>query len=219
VRQADVSVKSLQAIANADGFSSLNLDRRQALWAARGLARHRLHDMPLFAHARQRHERLAGIEPAIILPPAGLGENVAEDYRSLGLSLKAHPLDLLQKPLVAAGWQMCSHARTVPDGKRLRLAGLVTMRQRPGTASGTVFITLEDGQGTTNIIIWPKLTEIYRAALLHAQILGLVGRVQRQQAAIHVIAESLFNLNGFLRHIDEKAGTGGGVRIKSRDFH
>ena len=72
VRQADVSVKSLQAIANADGFSSLNLDRRQALWAARGLARHRLHDMPLFAHARQRHERLAGIEPAIMLPPAGL---------------------------------------------------------------------------------------------------------------------------------------------------
>ncbi len=219
MRQADVSVKSLQAIANADGFSSLNIDRRQALWAARGLARHRLHDMPLFAHAGQRHERLAGIEPAVMLPPMGLGENVTEDYRSLGLSLKAHPLDLLQKPLVAAGWQMCSHVQTVPDGERLRLAGLVTMRQRPGTASGTVFITLEDGQGTANIIIWPKLTETYREALLHAQILGLVGRVQRQQAVINVIAESLFNLNGFLRHIDQKAGTGGGVRIKSRDFH
>ena len=219
MRQADVSVKSLQAIANADGFSSLNIDRRQALWAARGLSRHRLNDMPLFAHAEQRHERLAGIEPAIILPPVGLGENVAEDYRSLGLSLKAHPLDLLQTPLVAAGWHMCSHVKNVPDGKRLRLAGLVTMRQRPGTASGTVFITLEDGQGTANIIIWPKLTEAYREALLHAQVLGLVGYVQRQQAVIHVIAESLFNLNGFLRHIDAKAGTGGGVRIKSRDFY
>ncbi len=80
MRKADVSMKSLQAIANADGFSSLNIDRRQALWAARGLARHRLYDMPLFAHTGQRHERLAGIEPAIMLPSARLGENVAEDY-------------------------------------------------------------------------------------------------------------------------------------------
>ena len=114
---------------------------------------------------------------------------------------------------------MCSHVQNVPDGKRLRLAGLVTMRQRPGTASGTVFITLEDGQETANVIVWPKLTETYREPLLHAQILGLVGRVQRQQAVIHVIAESLFNLNGFLRYIGANAGTDGNIRMKSRDFH
>ena len=218
MKKADVSVKSLQAIANADGFSSLGLDRRQALWVARGLARHRLHDMPLFAHAGRRHEQLAGMEPLVTLPQAALGENVVEDYRSLGLSLKAHPLDLLQKSLAAAGWQICSHVHNAPDGKRLHLAGLVTMRQRPGTASGTVFVTLEDGQGTANVIIWPKLTETYREALLRAQILGVVGRVQRQQAVIHVIAESLFNLNGFLRHIDAKAVKGRGVFTKSRDF-
>jgi error-prone DNA polymerase len=219
MRKADVSAKSLQAIADADGFASLAIDRRQALWAARGLARHRLHDMPLFAHAGRRHERLAGNEPVIELPQAELGENVAEDYRNLGLSLKAHPLDLLAKPLGLAGWQLCSHVQNAPDGKRLRIAGLVTMRQRPGTASGTVFITLEDGQGTANVIIWPKLTETYREALLRAQILGLVGRVQRQQAVIHIIAESLFNLNGFLRHIDASSGSKNAVRMKSRDFH
>ncbi|XDZ70159.1 error-prone DNA polymerase [Alphaproteobacteria bacterium LSUCC0744] len=219
MRKADVSAKSLQAIADADGFSSLDMDRRQALWAARGLARHRLHDMPLFAHAGRQHERLAGDEPVITLPKTPLGEAVAEDYRSLGLSLKAHPLDLLAKPLGVAGWQLCSYVQQAPDGKRLRIAGLVTMRQRPGTASGTVFITLEDGQGTANVIIWPKLTETYREALLRAQILGLVGRVQRQQAVVHFIAESLFNLNGFLRHIDASTGTKGAVRMKSRDFH
>ncbi|MGB2457047.1 MAG: OB-fold nucleic acid binding domain-containing protein, partial [Candidatus Puniceispirillaceae bacterium] len=219
MRRADVSAKSLQAIADADGFASLAIDRRQALWAARGLARQRLHDMPLFAHAGRRHERLAGNEPVIELPQAELGEKVAEDYRNLGLSLKAHPLDLLAKPLGLAGWQLCSHVQNAPDGKRLRIAGLVTMRQRPSTASGTVFITLEDGQGTANVIIWPKLTETYREALLRAQVLGLVGRVQRQQAVIHIIAESLFNLNGFLRHIDASSGSKNAVRMKSRDFH
>ena len=100
MRKADVSAKSLQAIADADGFASLAIDRRQALWAARGLARHRLHDMPLFAHAGRRHERLAGNEPVIELPQAELGEKVAEDYRNLGLSLKAHPSICWQSRLV-----------------------------------------------------------------------------------------------------------------------
>ena len=214
MRQVDVSVKSLQAIADADGFSSLDMSRREASWAIRGLARQRMHDMPLFALACCGHEPLAGKEPVVTLPKAGLGENVAEDYLSLGLSLKAHPLDLLQRPLETAGWKTCSHVQTAPDGKRVCLAGLVTMRQRPGTASGTVFITLEDGQGTVNVIVWPKLTEIYREALLRAQIMGLVGRVQRQQGVIHIIAESLFSLNNFLDRIDIKA-----VSINSRNFH
>ena len=137
-------------------------------------------------------------------------------FRSL--SLKAHPLDLLAKPLAVAGWQRCGLVHQAPDGKRVRIAGLVTMRQRPGTASGTVFLTLEDGAATVNVIVWPRLTDSYRAPLLRAQIMGLVGRVQRQQAVTHVIAESLFNLNGFLRHLDAHAGTPAAVRIRSRDF-
>ena len=123
---------------------------------ARALARQRLHEMPLFAQAGRRHDSVAGIEPAVSLPSASVGEEVAADYRSLGLSLKAHPITMLAPSLQAAGWQSCAVAHDVRDETRLRLAGLVTMRQRPGTASGTVFLTVEDDIHALNVIIWPN---------------------------------------------------------------
>jgi len=219
MRRADVSANALNAIAAADGFASLGLDRRQAQWQVRVLGRQRMNDMPLFAHASRRHNNVAGTEPDVQLPQASGGEEVAADYRSLGLSLKAHPVTMLAPPLQAAGWQSCAMAHDVRDGTRLRLAGLVTMRQRPGTASGTVFLTLEDDIHSLNVIIWPKLTKTYREALLRSQILGVVGRVQRSQSVVHFIAESLFNLNGFLRHLDEAAAANAkGTRMRSRDF-
>ncbi|MEL0205619.1 MAG: error-prone DNA polymerase [Alphaproteobacteria bacterium] len=219
MRRADVSANALNAIAAADGFASMGLDRRQAQWQVRVLGRQRMNDMPLFAHASRRHNNVAGTEPDVQLPQASGGEEVAADYRSLGLSLKAHPVTMLAPPLQAAGWQSCAMAHDVRDGTRLRLAGLVTMRQRPGTASGTVFLTLEDDIHSLNVIIWPKLTETYREALLRSQILGVVGRVQRSQSVVHFIAESLFNLNGFLRHLDEAAAANAkGTRMRSRDF-
>jgi len=220
-----VSVRAIQAIAAADGFTSLGLARRQALWQARRLGRQRHHELPLFAAAQLEEDRpqqattTIGREPKVTLPVASPGHEVAEDYRSLGLSLKAHPLDMLATPLAAAGWQLCHVIAKHRDGQRLRLAGLVTMRQRPGTAGGTVFLTIEDGQGQANVIIWPKLTVTYREALLRSQIIGLVGRVQKAQSITHFIAESLFNLNGFLHHLDDDAiKTAGSVRMKSRDF-
>ena len=162
---------------------------------------------------------VAGTEAAVTLPTAAKGEEVAADYRSLGLSLKAHPIRLLQPQLAATGWQNCAVGLEARDGRRLRLAGLVTMRQRPGTASGTVFLTLEDDIHSLNVIIWPKLTETYRDAMLRSQILGVVGRVQREGAVIHFIAESLFNLNGFLRYLDTESATKThGTRMRSRDF-
>lgn len=219
MRRADVSATALQAIAAADGFASMQLDRRQAQWQVRALARQRLHEMPLFAQAGRRHDSVAGTEPTVSLPSASGGEEVAADYRSLGLSLKAHPVTMLAPSLQAAGWQSCAVAHDVRDGTRLRLAGLVTMRQRPGTASGTVFLTLEDDIHALNVIIWPKLTETYREALLRSQILGVVGRVQREQSVVHFIADSLFNLNGFLRHLDSAAAANtSGTRMRSRDF-
>ena len=219
MRRADVSATALQAIAAADGFASMQLDRRQAQWQVRALARQRLHEMPLFAQAGRRHDSVAGTEPAVSLPSASGGEEVAADYRSLGLSLKAHPVTMLAPSLQAAGWQSCAVAHDVRDGTRLRLAGLVTMRQRPGTASGTVFLTVEDDIHALNVIIWPKLTETYREALLRSQILGVVGRVQREQSVVHFIADSLFNLNGFLRHLDSAAAANtSGTRMRSRDF-
>ena len=126
---------------------------------------------------------------------------------------------LLSCPLAKDGWQTCAVAHEARDGQRLRLAGLVTMRQRPGTAKGTVFLTLEDGLHSLNVIIWPKLTETYRDPMLRSQILGVVGRIQREKAVLHFIAESLFNLNGYLRYLDEEAGRDQrGTRMRSRDF-
>ena len=219
MRRADVSAKSLEAIANADGFASLGLNRRQALWEVRALAGQRWQELPLFAHATRRHHDLAGEEPAVTLPQAHAGEEVAADYRSLGLSLKDHPVRLLSRPLAKDGWQTCAVAHEARDGQRLRLAGLVTMRQRPGTAKGTVFLTLEDGLHSLNVIIWPKLTETYRDAMLRSQILGVVGRIQREKAVLHFIADQLFNLNGYLRYLDEDAARNQrGTRMHSRDF-
>ena len=219
MRRADVSARSLEAIANADGFASLGLNRRQALWEVRALAGQRWQELPLFAHATRRHHDLAGEEPAVTLPQAHAGEEVAADYRSLGLSLKDHPVRLLSRPLAKDGWQTCAVAHEARDGQRLRLAGLVTMRQRPGTAKGTVFLTLEDGLHSLNVIIWPKLTETYRDAMLRSQILGVVGRIQREKAVLHLIADQLFNLNGYLRYLDEDAARNQrGTRMRSRDF-
>ena len=219
MRRADVSAKSLEAIANADGFASLGLNRRRALWEVRALAGQRWQELPLFAHATRRHHDLAGEEPAVTLPQAHAGEEVAADYRSLGLSLKDHPVRLLSRPLAKDGWQTCAVAHEARDGQRLRLAGLVTMRQRPGTAKGTVFLTLEDGLHSLNVIIWPKLTETYRDAMLRSQILGVVGRIQREKAVLHFIADQLFNLNGYLRYLDEDAARNQrGTRMRSRDF-
>ena len=219
MRRADVSAKSLEAIANADGFASLGLNRRQALWEVRALAGQRWQELPLFAHATRRHHDLAGEEPAVTLPQAHAGEEVAADYRSLGLSLKDHPVRLLSRPLAKDGWQTCAVAHEARDGQRLRLAGLVTIRQRPGTAKGTVFLTLEDGLHSLNVIIWPKLTETYRDAMLRSQILGVVGRIQREKALLHFIADQLFNLNGYLRYLDEDAARNQrGTRMRSRDF-
>ena len=219
MRRADVSARSLEAIANADGFASLGLNRRQALWEVRALAGQRWQELPLFAHATRRHHDLAGEEPAVTLPQAHAGEEVVADYRSLGLSLKDHPVRLLSRPLAKDGWQTCAVAHEARDGQRLRLAGLVTMRQRPGTAKGTVFLTLEDGLHSLNVIIWPKLTETYRDAMLRSQILGVVGRIQREKAVLHFIADQLFNLNGYLRYLDEDAARNQrGTRMRSRDF-
>ena len=225
MQRADVSIRAIKAIAAADGFSSLGLSRRQALWQIRQLGCQRHHELPLFAASQLEDDRpqqattKIGREPKVTLPVASLGHEVAEDYRSLGLSLKAHPLDMLATPLAAAGWQLCHVINKHCDGQRLRLAGLVTMRQRPSTAGGTVFLTIEDGQGQANVIVWSKLIVTYREALLRSQIIGLVGRVQKAQLVTHFIAESLFNLNGFLNHLDDDAiKTAGSVRMKSRDF-
>ena len=140
------------------------------------------------------------------------------DYQATSLSLKAHPMRLLAEFVEADRWQLCSAAQQVRDGQRLRLIGLVAGRQRPSTAKGTVFVTLEDDAGSLNVIVWPKLVARDRRALLGAHIMGVVGRVQKQDGVLHLIAESLYNGDHYLGRLQPADGVAR-PPLKSRDFH
>jgi len=210
---ADISVQALQALAAADAFASLGLDARQAGWQIKKLARQRHHQLPLFADISAPDVDTSQYQ----LPIAEIGEKLSQDYHATGLSLKAHPVDVLASALKQDGWLACSEIAKHKDGRRLRLAGLVTMRQRPGTAKGTVFVTIEDGQGSVNVIIWHHLTVSYRSALLGTHLMGIVGRVQREGAITHFIAEKLVNCDQYLVKLQPE--TGEAITPKSRDFH
>ncbi len=204
-RRAGLSAAALDRLAQADAFGSLGLPRRRALWAIKGLGEPPL---PLFAAAEARHgDAVAGTEPAVALPDMSLGEEVVEDYNVLRLSLKQHPLALLRRNLAHRG--IIPNARLVrtADGKRVKLAGLVLVRQRPGTAKGVIFATLEDETGVANIIVWPDAFERYRRVVLGAKLLAVQGTVQREGAVIHVVAEHLEDFTDTLRKLAGPKGT------------
>jgi error-prone DNA polymerase len=164
-RRAGVGRAALETLARADAFGSLGLDRRRALWAVRGMEETAL---PLFAAADGCE---AANEPRVALPATALGEQVADDYRALRLSLKAHPLALLRDELGGRGFMACGGLEHLAPGRPVKVAGLVITRQRPGTAKGVVFITIEDETGIANLIVWPDVFERFRKAGLSA---GLV---------------------------------------------
>lgn len=190
----------IEVLANADAFRSIGLDRRDALWGVRGLGGWGQHKkgqngkapaaLPLFEHLEQ-----AGFqeEPDVHLPSMPLGEQVVHDYATMRLSLKAHPVSFLRSQLDAR--RVVTNARlddeAIRDGTRVNLAGLVLVRQRPGTASGVIFATLEDETGVANIIIWPKIFERYRRTVLQARFLAVRGRVQKAEGVIHVVSDWL----------------------------
>ena len=210
-RRAGVGRAALEALARADGFGSSGLSRRQALWAVRGLDEAPL---PLFAAAPNRRE------PPVTLPEAAPGKEVADDYRALRLSLKDHPLALLRGAL-GAGYMPCAGLAETAHGRRAQVAGLVLNRQRPGSAKGVIFATLEDETGIANLIVWPAVFERFRKAVLGASLLGVAGRVQREGLVIHVLAEEVFDLTALLDGLDgpPEAATTGRLAIASRDFH
>jgi len=181
----------IERLADADAFRSLGLDRRAALWAARGLNRvGGQEDCPLFASAADPSR-----EPDFALPSMCVGEHVVEDYRALGLSLKAHPAGLLRADLKAQGAVQAEALTQMKNGARVRVAGLVLVRQRPGTASGVIFMTLEDETGIANIVVWPKVFERYRPQVLGARLCAVDGAVQSESGVIHVIADKLHDWN------------------------
>ena len=192
--RSGLSISTIEHLADIDAFRSLGLDRREALWAARGLNRvGGQEDLPLFALAHDPTR-----EPDVDLPPMPLGEHVVEDYRTLGLSLKTHPVALIRDELTDRRAIKAETLRETPNGQRTRVAGLVLVRQRPGTASGVIFMTLEDETGIANIVVWPKVFEEFRRQVLAGRLVAVDGPVQSESGVIHVVAERIYDYTPML---------------------
>jgi error-prone DNA polymerase len=196
--RSSLTASTIERLADIDAFRSLGLDRRDALWAARGLNRvGGQEDLPLFmAPASER-----GKEPDFELPGMALGEHVVEDYRTLGLSLKTHPCALLRVHLEQGRAIKAETLSDIRNGARTRVSGLVLVRQRPGTASGVIFMTLEDETGIANIVVWPKLFERFRAQVLGGRLVAIDGPVQSESGVIHVIAERVLDWTPLLSRL------------------
>ena len=198
-RRAGLTVAALEVLARADAFRSLGLDRRAAAWAVKALGPR--YTLPLFAAAEakggtpERPER----DTAALLPEMRIGEHVVEDYASLSLSLKRHPVALLRDGLAAAGFAPAEAVGRLPHGRRVAMAGLVLVRQRPGSANGVIFITLEDETGVTNLVVMPPVFEAFRREVLGARLLGAIGRIERPTGngheVVHLRVERLYNLS------------------------
>ena len=189
-----VHASTIEHLADIDAFRSLGLDRRDALWAARGLNRvGGQEDLPLFAQAPDPTR-----EPDFDLPSMLLGEHIVEDYRTIGLSLKQHPVALLRDELSSRGIIRAERLKDIRSGERVRVAGLVLVRQRPGTASGVIFATLEDETWISNIVVWPKIFELFRPQILGGRLIAVEGPVQSESGVIHVIAERVRDYTPFL---------------------
>jgi error-prone DNA polymerase len=198
-RRAGVPRAALEHLVKADAFLSLGLDRRQALWMVRGLDDG---ELPLWAAAS------AGLspEPEVKLRRMSDGGEVVADYRSVGLTLRAHPVSFLRRDVERQGAVPCAALRDIRPGRRVTVAGIVLVRQRPGSANGVMFATLEDETGHANIIVWPDVFEKHRRIVLSASMIACHGRLQREGEAIHVIAERITDLSALLASVGRREG-------------
>jgi len=194
-RRAGLFPRALEALAAADAFGSMGLNRRHALWDVKGLGGGgaSARPLPLFEQAGEAER---GTEPAVVLPAMTLGEEVVQDYSSIRLSLKDHPLHLVRGAL--GGVLPNAQLIEVADGGKVVIAGLVLIRQRPGSASGVIFVTLEDETGSANIVVWPAVFESHRRIVLSARLMRITGELQRQGIVTHVIAERIEDLSHLL---------------------
>jgi error-prone DNA polymerase len=228
-------VSLLERLADADAFRSIGLDRRSALWAVRGLDGGTLHTKAKRATSAHNPLMTRGDtgdlfdEAHVDLPETTLGEHVVHDYAAISLSLKAHPIAFFREDLDRRGViSSAAHWDDKLAGRRVSVAGLVLVRQRPGTAKGVIFLTLEDETGIVNVVVWPKVFDRNRRTVMSAQFLQVRGKIEREGLVIHVVAEHLIDLSDELRALGE--GTAGMPRTdkemregswkpKSRDFH
>ncbi len=238
-----IPVPALEKLAAADAFRSLGLDRRAALWEVKALTKAKA--LPLFAFADTREQ---GSEAPVTLPEMPLPEHVVNDYQTLKLSLKAHPMQFLRTLCNERKVTDNARLKTVKNGTAVTVAGVVLVRQRPGSAKGVVFLTLEDEFSVCNAVIWPQVLETHRAIVMGARLMLIRGRVQRTGDIIHVVANTIEDRTPWLTLLTEdgalmknplaradevvKGGPGGSARSpaarhprdvrvlpKSRDFH
>jgi error-prone DNA polymerase len=209
VLDAGVSLTALERLADADAFRSIGLDRRQALWEVSALA-----DNPIGIYKGQSAVTTA--EKEVQLPGMSLPEHVIQDYSSISLSLKAHPVSFVREKLeqlhVVPHLDLSKHK----DGDTVKVAGLVLVRQRPGTASGICFITIEDETGNANLVVFKHLFEKYRKEILQSRLLMVEGKLQIEGEVIHVVVRRCFNVSGLLQHLTYGEGKEADVMTLSR---
>ena len=229
--ETGVSLATLEKLAAADAFRSLGRDRRQALWEVKALSN--APPLPLFEFAQTS---AAGAEAHVALPQMALPEHVVNDYQTLKLSLKAHPMQFLREdfcllgvgdspagsrpPMLGAGdfpsssrppaqgarkVLSCADVRTAKNGARIAVAGVVLVRQRPGSAKGVVFMTIEDETGVANAVVWPNMLERYRKVVMTARLILIEGRIQRHEDIIHIVSERLTDCSDWLLRLSEWA--------------
>jgi error-prone DNA polymerase len=240
-QRTGVPAAALEKLADADAFQSLGLDRRQALWRVRGLGGKPL---PLFAAAEARAN-----EPEVALTPMTEGREVVEDYRAVQLSLRAHPVAFLRDQLEERGILPAAALRGLKDGRKVSVAGIVLVRQRPGKGNVT-FITMEDETGIANALAWERIFQAHRRVILSSAMIVVHGQLQKEGQVIHIVSERIEDLTPLLARVGEMRfphrygppdaaknaghdprdppqpprpallpGRDGGMRIRSRNFH
>lgn len=193
VRETGFSDAALEKLADADAFRSLGLDRRQALWEVS------TKDRPLALNTGMKS--LEAVEEKIILPEMTLPEHVAHDYAATSLSLKAHPVSFVRPQLDALHILTTADLAKAKDGDTVKVSGLILVRQRPGTASGICFITIEDETGCANLVVFQNLFDRYRKEILQSKLLMVEGKLQIEGEVIHVIVQRCHNLSKLLRKL------------------
>lgn len=206
-RRAGMPSASLVQLAEADAFlPSLRLARREALWAIRAL---RDEPLPLFAAASARANAVVPeiVEPLVALRPMTAGAEVVEDYGHVGLTLRDHPVAFLRADLRARRIVTCREAMQTRDGLAVEAAGLVLVRQMPGSANGVIFVTIEDESGIANLVIWPTVFEKQRRIILSAGMIAAYGRIQREGEVVHLVVHRLTDLSPELARVGQRDAT------------
>jgi len=216
-----VNRRALELLAEADAFASLGLSRRDALWAVKGLSTdiRAQKEAPLLARQSLK-------EAQVMLPFMSAPQEVAEDYRTTSLSLKAHPMTFFREELARMAAVPCAALAGMRDRRRVSAGGIVLVRQRPGTAKGVVFLTLEDETGIANVVVWRDVFEANRRTVMGASFLVVHGQLQKEGEVVHLVAERFTDLSPRLGAMRDDEGPAPQVRsnvtgrlIRSRDFH